>query len=395
MVVHLDKDVFFPGERVTGQVCVLNGKARRCTGISVTFQGRAEVLLACAAARYDTQRPATEDYYCRETSLWRDPSEKLQPGKYIFPFHFDLPSNAPATFQGLYGNVEHCVKVQMKVKRSLDPKVKKIFTLLSGPLPEPHNTLTDAVQSRVDTSLSAKCGDVTVKVEVDGTIYDPRDTIIVDADITNKSSKKITSISAVFYMSVDYSSRRSSRTQQYQVAARSHEGVAPGGSLRWVDDLVVPILPATGLHGCGIISVSYGLKFTAHRKLPSSSLVLDFPIIIGSALSNGAVHHLDPAPPCSASPASEELRLPLSAFSQLSISDNPSDTSFSSSFSSSSEENLERSASQGQLESLAASTDSMDSKVSSKLTRLVSKDSHPSYFRPSYVFQNSHRKTRT
>lgn len=390
IVVRLDKDVFFPGERVSGMVCVLTSKPRRCEGISVKFRGHAEVMLVSAAARYDAQRPATEEYYQRELLLWRESSGKLKVGKHVFRFHFDLPSSIPATFQGLYGNVEHYCKVEMKVKHSLNPKVKKIFTVLSGPLSEPFSTIPDSIQSRADNILSAKCGDVSVNVEIDGTIYDPRETIIIDAEITNNSSKKITSTSAVFYMSVEYCTRRSKRVQQYEVASRTHPPVAPHSAYSWgQDDIVVPILPATGLDGCGIITVSYGIKFTVHRKLPASSLVLDFPIIIGSALDNGAVHHLDSLPP---SPTTVEAPEPLiSAFSNLSIPDSPSDTSFSST-GSSEEDHMGRTGPQVQLE--VSSPAEEDPKVSSKVTKLVSLDVNPSYFTAIYVFQNDHGKTR-
>jgi len=279
--VKFDKNVYYPGENVAGKVCINNSKPRKSEGITVTFKGHAEVMIIRSTSRAENQHHhAAEDYYKKEISVWHDASHTLPAGRQEFPFSFELPHGVPPSFRASYGKVEHFCKVKLDLKHSLDVKLKQFFTVLSGPLPEDEMAIENEPQSRYDDTLAGHHGEVTTKVELNATRYTPGEHIVIDALIVNKTDKKLTGTSAVLYMTVKY---RSGRSQQYAIASKELGPVAPHSEQSWEqEEIAVPRAPASGLPGCGIIDVFYGLKFTVDRKLPATSLILDFPIVIGT-----------------------------------------------------------------------------------------------------------------
>jgi len=279
--VKFEKTLYYPGENVVGKVCINNSKPRKSEGITVTFKGCAEVMIIRATSRCENQHHhASEDYYKKEVSVWHDASHVLPAGRQEFPFSFELPHGIPPSFRASYGKVEHFCKVKVDLKHSMDVKLKQFFTVLSGPLSEEELAFENEPQTRYDDTLAGKHGEVTTKVDLNATRYAPGEHIIIDAHIVNKTDKKLTRTSAVLYMTVKY---RSGRSQQYAIASKELDAVPPHGEQTWEqEEIAVPRAPASGLPGCGIIDVFYGLKFTVDRKLPATSLILDFPIVIST-----------------------------------------------------------------------------------------------------------------
>jgi len=281
IVISLDESEVRPGEEVVGKVLVSNDKPRKCGGISLKFKGYAEVQCNRANPHSEVQNlSAQETYYKTKLQLWQDKSHVLEAGKHSFPISFRLPANVPASFQSSSGKVEHVCKARMKLKQSFDAKSKKAFTVLSKQYAG-YEALLMKPQLRCDDSLSGKGSKIVAKVEIDGTFYAPGDHIIIDADVSNESAKKIRS-SAVFYMEVQYMMRGARRTERYALNKIERPDIHPEETDSWVQEKIeVPVVPTTGLDGCNIITISYGVEFAVSRKLPDTSLQLDFPIVVG------------------------------------------------------------------------------------------------------------------
>jgi len=286
VAVVLDKDVFSPGDFVTGHVLVSTDKPRKCEEITMTAKGAAEVEFTRATqnAPVCTHHLNKELYYKLSHTIWKDGSHILEAGKHSFPIGFEIPFGSPASFKSCFGKVEHVCKVEMKLKNALNVKVKHVLTVISQSSENDAPKMQKS-QSRHDTGLSGKDGKVAVKVVLSDTNFVPCEPLIIHAEILNDSQKKIKSTSATLVMSVVHHMRGARRTQRYSVGSALTQGqIPPYSKQAWQGErLTVPHLPASGLEGCKIMDIDYWLEFTVTGK--HKSLILRFPIMIGPPIT--------------------------------------------------------------------------------------------------------------
>ncbi|XP_069465816.1 arrestin domain-containing protein 1 [Ambystoma mexicanum] len=280
--------IYGPGEPLIGTVTVRLGAPLQFRTIKVSCVG------ACGVSNKVNETSwAVEEQYFNSTLSLADKGI-LPPGEHTFPFQFLLPVSAPTSFEGPFGKVTHQVRAVIDTPRfAKDYKCNKIFYILS---PLNLNDITDIEQPNT-ASISkkfsyklVKTGTLTLCLTSDLKGYVVGQVIKLHADIENKSGKDTGSVIVSLIQKVAYKSKRSIYDLR-TIAEVEGSPVKAWKCAEWKEQILVPALPQSVLHGCNLIHIDYYIQVS--MKSPEVSLVL--PIFIG----NIAINSLPMSPACS------------------------------------------------------------------------------------------------
>ncbi|KAK5870526.1 hypothetical protein PBY51_003467 [Eleginops maclovinus] len=270
-----NKDVYNPGESITGNVSIKLGQLLQCKAIKVNCNG----FCGITSKVNDTAWTVEEQYFNSTISV----ADKgtLKEGEHTFPFKFLIPETAPTSFEGNYGRIIYRVRVFIDTPRfSKDYNTEKPFYLLRllnlNEVPDIWEPSTSAVTQQF-TYMLVKTGTVVLKAQTDMKGYTQGQIIKVLAQIHNQSGKSTGNMAASLMQRVTYETKRP--THDVRTIAEVEGGVVKAGKeSEWKEQIIVPPLPQSSLIGCELIKMDYYVKVC----LKSPDVMLMLPIHIGN-----------------------------------------------------------------------------------------------------------------
>ena len=117
------KTFFYPGETIVGNIIVRLDSAINCKKVEVKFKGKSYVRWTTGSGDDKKTHWNVEEYFKDNFTLAAPaPQENLlslPPGDFSYPFHFQLPSNLPASVE-THGLATGYVRYYMKIKIDVD-----------------------------------------------------------------------------------------------------------------------------------------------------------------------------------------------------------------------------------------------------------------------------------
>ncbi|EFO91607.1 hypothetical protein CRE_11671 [Caenorhabditis remanei] len=206
------QEVFFPGQAISGRVVLLTEDKYKARAVNIQFEGIAHTnwddhesvrrVDADGKTHYVQQRvhySANVNYLEHKSVLWacRDGSNELAPGKYVWPFSYNLPIDIPPSFEGKYGYVRYSVTAEVDRPWRFD-KAKKLCITVS-PLLDlniiPH--AMTPLQDQASENLGCCCfkkGYLEIRVDIPKTGFVPGETVPINLEILNHSSVPVTEV---------------------------------------------------------------------------------------------------------------------------------------------------------------------------------------------------------
>ncbi|KAJ4941430.1 hypothetical protein JOQ06_011309 [Pogonophryne albipinna] len=189
-----NKDVYSPGESISGTVSIKVGQLLQCKAIKVNCNG----FCGITSKENDTAWTLEEQYFNSTISV----ADKgtLKQGEHTFPFKFLIPESAPTSFEGNYGRIIYRVRAFINTPRfAKNYNTEKAFYLLCllnlNEVPDIWEPSSSAVTQQF-TYLLVKTGTVVLKAQTDLKGYTQGQIIQVLAQIHNQSGKSTGNMAA-------------------------------------------------------------------------------------------------------------------------------------------------------------------------------------------------------
>ncbi|CAL1540949.1 unnamed protein product [Lymnaea stagnalis] len=318
--------IYYAGDVLKGHVTVELKESMKMRGIRLKFLGNAEVSWSetQTSGSGDNETTTTytysnsEKYFDQEILLlgiWPKQGNEtieLSHGRHSFPFEYHLPTGLPSSFEDSVGHVRYTATCNIDKPWKFDPKTKKPFTII-GVLDL--NYQENAMQRLHGTNQKKLCclccasGPIEATFAIDRQGYVPGEAVLLNAEITNGSSRKIAKTYVELTMIKKFHATTKSRTDCTQVARVTHPGIGSHSSDVWsCEKVVIPSVPPSFLNGCKIIDIHYELKLVVDPKGPSFKLEVPLNIIIGTIPLASVIQSNPPMYP--AFPDSTQIYLP-------------------------------------------------------------------------------------
>ncbi|XP_013414135.1 arrestin domain-containing protein 3 [Lingula anatina] len=298
--IELEKEHYYAGETLNGQIVVENIENIRVRGIKVFLRGKAHV--EWKIMRSGERRTVKEDQYFIEDkqSVWgkehNDHDDKSNPilhrGDHKFPFSFTLPESAlPCSFESKIGTIRYYLRVTIDIPYYSPPQGLKYFTIIG-----PH---IDCMDERYLTALTAEdklttccfcCnkGPVVLKATLDRSGYCCGENIKLKAEVQNGSGNKVWLMVRLIQY-VEYFINKGVLGLSKEIHHRVWEyksDLVPAHHTTKFDDintkLQVPVMPPTLIDVCKVIQIYYILRVSLGRDKAGEDLEIDFPMTIAT-----------------------------------------------------------------------------------------------------------------
>ncbi|XP_037942666.1 arrestin domain-containing protein 1-like [Teleopsis dalmanni] len=272
------------------------------TAIFISVSGFAEVRWSENVEKQNSEgKPETvpetfsshEMYYSSENSVYGQSGGaqlELPAGKYIFPFQATIPPNAPTSFNGSSGQIQHEVTLTIDRSMRYDNTFKQAYTVIS-----PYDLNLNPNNSQPLHKIEEKTfcwglccgtkGPMVMTVNVPYSAYAPGQKIRFNIVLDNQSDVNCSDVKVRLMKKVVYTSRTPEvKTQETEIkVADNHCGeVVKLNKAEFNEFLQIPATTPTSLESCTIIKVSYTLKFIAKVFRLLGDLVIEFPLAIGT-----------------------------------------------------------------------------------------------------------------
>ncbi|XP_028827743.1 arrestin domain-containing protein 1b [Denticeps clupeoides] len=291
-----NKVVYGPGESLSGCVRITVGGSLQYKAIRVSCLGSCGI----SSKMNDPSWTMEEQYFNSTLSL----ADKgiLCAGEHKFSFQFLIPASAPTSFEGPFGKISYRIKAIIDTPRfSKDYKLQKPFYLLNllnlNEVPDIEQA-SAAVTTKKFNYLLVKTGTLMLKSQTDLRGYIPGQIIQLATEIHNKSGKDTGNVLASLIQKVTYKMKRplfDLRT----IAEVEGAGVKGGKHAEWREQIIVPPLPQSLLHGCSLIDIEYYIQVS----LKSPDAMVTLPVYIGNVAINMSPLRPAPYPPSQQGPA--------------------------------------------------------------------------------------------
>ena len=259
--------------------------------ISIQFLGRAYVHWTERTDEHAREYTSYEVYIDVRQTLWtadQSSDGRLAQGQYSFPFRFDIPSNAPSSFEGTVGSNRYELHgrigtghLKFDHKLTVRVPVQQVVRISEPRLLQPTG------QELTGGCLFCTSAPIVLTVTVPKTGYCIGETLPVQVSIENGSSNRIT-MTVTLYQRLVYKAQHCYRECKKTLVHVVSDRIAPHVTHEWVPTLKFPATEVLDERSCSIIQMSYYLNVTA-LILWGSNLSTKIPL--------NAVHVLEQAPP--------------------------------------------------------------------------------------------------
>ncbi|XP_022183394.1 arrestin domain-containing protein 17-like isoform X3 [Myzus persicae] len=180
---------FMPGQTITGRVVFLTRSPMK--KISVTIQFRGECKLSWT--KWESRCIGKKLFLKSKIVLFCDKGEsQLEVSKYVYPFHFSLPSFIPSTFFCKYGCIRYTAKAKIIRPRRPDVIMTLMFVILSpidlNDVPSTYDPQC-ALKENPYRSSCLISGSIKLLAYIPYSGFVPGQTIPVTVKLDNKSNK--------------------------------------------------------------------------------------------------------------------------------------------------------------------------------------------------------------
>ncbi len=316
-----------PGSIVQGKLMVSVDKPQKYHSIVVKLRGRANVHWTEHQGHgWEVDYKNSETYVCVRAILWKlrnAPTGNLPIGEHCFPFSFQLPQNAPASFEGKCGHVRYEVEgriFQSGVINSIiksSPSIKANLYVRDAILPLYNDPITMEKSKRL-RFFCFNSGFVSTSVSIPRTGFSPGEIIPISMHVDNQSSRQICVVSTLQRKDIFIASVGRLREETSSVAKMTSSIIMPGVVMPYTDEnLFIPAEVKTTMRNCSCIIVEYELAIKV--LIPYSfNMKLKIPVVIANREPTavlGPFSLMQPQPPYNPV-ASQEQQLCTTSFIQ-------------------------------------------------------------------------------
>ncbi|XP_043646412.1 arrestin domain-containing protein 4 [Drosophila teissieri] len=279
--------LYFPGQFLSGRVLIELQDETPALGLHFHVVGEGVVRNGRRQERtYDK-----ENYIDFRMRLLGDVDQGgpaiLSPGIHSFPFKLGLPLGLPSTFLGRYGWIQFYCKAALRENNGIIHKNHQVFIVMNPidlNLEKP--ILAQPFTCEVEHKLGVVCvggGQIKCRVSLDRGGYVPGENILVTAFISNYSNVSIKRTKASLTETIEYLARgKVVQMEKRELAVLVRGKIRPGAKDEWHNELYVPPLPPTNLHGCHLIKISYDVFFVIEPKSMEKEIKLQLPIVLAT-----------------------------------------------------------------------------------------------------------------
>ena len=267
---------YLSGSSVAGSLLVVVDKPKSYKHISIRFLGRADVrwkeVVSEGVGEDASSRIkrciSSETYVNTELTLWtaeQCQDGRLPPGHHSFPFSFNIPPNAPSSFEGTLGSIRYTLHGRigtrvLKFDHQIEARVP-VQQMVGISDPRVLQPVRQEVQKKALCLLRASTP-VVLTVTAPKTGYCLGETLPVHVSIENGASRSIT-LNAVLSQAVVYRAQGGHQSEGKTLVSVVSDKIAPKTSREWDPTIQIPMTEVIGDGSCSIIQESHLLTITA------------------------------------------------------------------------------------------------------------------------------------
>ncbi|XP_060557997.1 arrestin domain-containing protein 3-like [Ruditapes philippinarum] len=294
IILDNQSGVFYPGQPVTGRVDLELFDSLKVRAINLHFRGYANVHWTERSGGKNKRTrhySSNESYMNNKVCLFGkeqhgEDSVKLEPGKYSYPFNFQLPQGIPSSYEATIGRVRYFIQSEIDIPWAFDKQTKRMFTVVNL---LDLNTVPNAMSGASKTDQKTLCclccesDPISAMVTIDRIGYVPGEGIVFRSEINNKSDREMTCSKAQLLMTVQYHATSKTRSVNNIVNEIAHGKIEGGGTDIWMNEkLHIPAVPPSYLQGCNIIDIRYYLMMNVDPSGLGFDLNVPVEVVIGS-----------------------------------------------------------------------------------------------------------------
>ncbi|XP_051924649.1 arrestin domain-containing protein 3-like [Hippocampus zosterae] len=192
------QNIFTNGDTVRGRIIVEVLKETRINSLTLTAKAKGEAH----SSNEDSSFSVYEKYYTIRSQLLEearqdgetfDSTKVITRGRHIFPFSFKIPDREiPSSFKCALCKIVHKLKAELKQPLKLRKKAETHFKFISKPTMDISGLMVPWYGcSQTNVKLFGS-GTVTVDVYTDRIAYKQGETLTVQAEIQNHSTRSVT-----------------------------------------------------------------------------------------------------------------------------------------------------------------------------------------------------------
>ena len=295
----LDNTGYSRGSTVQGRLMVNVDKPKKYHSIVVRLWGGAKVLWTEIHGRKVVKYKNLETYISVYTTVWElenSPTGDLSVGEHYFPFSFQLPPNAPPSFEGLHGDVRYEIEAEIHqkgvinkmakskhaVKASLDVRGENADDILPF-----YNNPKMLDKSKRLQFLCFDSGTVSATVSVPRTCFSLGEAMPISMHMSNQSSRRIRVASALVRKDTFIASEGDQMKVKSCAVKTVSSPVRPGVVMPYDGGpLTIPTEARVTMRNCSCIRVEYTL--VVEILIPwSFNMKLKVPVFIAAPGEEG------------------------------------------------------------------------------------------------------------
>ncbi|XP_075145422.1 arrestin domain-containing protein 3 [Haematobia irritans] len=294
--------VYYAGQVVSGTAELVTTRPKTIRSISITISGFAEVRWTEDVTKQDAQGnrqkaietfSSSEIYYSSDKYVYGQSGGsqlELPAGKYVFPFQGTIPPNAPTSFNGAWGQIQHEVTLTIDRVMRYNNVFKQAYTVVS-----PFDLNLNPIHAKPLHKIEEKtfcwsfcCGNkgpMVMTAKTSFSAFAPGQKVRFHIVLDNQSDVHCYDVKVRLMKKVVYTSRSpETKTKETEIkVADNHCGeVVKLNKAEFNEFLQIPSTTPSSLESCSIIKISYTLKFIAKVSRIHGDLVIEFPITIGT-----------------------------------------------------------------------------------------------------------------
>ncbi|RUS87427.1 hypothetical protein EGW08_004802 [Elysia chlorotica] len=279
------RQYYVPGDTLKGVVSLHISGRIRVRAVTLFLLGTATVsweaprkkkVYKSSEVHLETSKPLLDTGYQETVSL--------DQGLHQFGFNYQLPTELPSTFNGVYGQVTYLAKVLLDCEDERNTTItSEPFMVLRRP-DLPDTVYSEKTLKKKRFFLGLTSGQVRVECTLDKTAAVPGDDILVDAEVTNWTGRPINLIQAALIQESKYIAQGHQLLFRQYLSKRDDVfDVSCEQGRRWrkVHLPVPPFLPDSGLENCKIMDTKYIFQFKVSIE-GKDDIVVECPLFVGS-----------------------------------------------------------------------------------------------------------------
>ncbi|XP_071487793.1 arrestin domain-containing protein 3-like [Diadema antillarum] len=303
VVLDDNKDAYMPGDTIRGQVRIhLSAPKGYIAGLKVECKGKARTYWTKETEENDVKKVKVYKkkfiLFKVQSTLWGITGAnvfsatrlELAAGNHTFPFQLTLPSlHTPPPIESKYGWVRYYLTAVIERPWKFSHKTRRYLCIWSiknmNSIPSVFVPLSTIAQKRV-CCLFCESGLFSMCVTIDKRGYCPGESILITIELSNRTSRDVSSLSAVLTQHAEYNAtntREAVMTIDTVIKKIKFEGYNAHATVTFdrTPMLITPV-PANDFDACGNINVEYNLKVKARLSGSPSSAIVKHPITIGT-----------------------------------------------------------------------------------------------------------------